>query len=95
MDIVKINVKCDENCCGWTKNVTITEILQWHNKLCPKCNKGIIVSDEDMEVFSILSLVEQIDNCIDPDKNLPRTDVKISTAPMRIGQPVSITQIKE
>lgn len=42
-------IKCDD--CGWTKEIEIDEIPNWHNVKCPECHKGIIVDDEDLEAF--------------------------------------------
>ena len=39
-------VQCDEQGCDWRSNDLIVE---WLNKPCPKCGKGIIITPEELE----------------------------------------------
>lgn len=48
----RIRVCCDEPGCGWTNTVpSLEDIEQYHNQPCPKCGKGILISDHDMAVM--------------------------------------------
>ena len=40
--------------CDWSTDVPIKDVPQWHNKLCPKCGKDVIVKDADMKEFADL-----------------------------------------
>ena len=43
----KGSVKCD--LCNWKEESE--DIASWYKKLCPKCGKGIIIDDVDMELL--------------------------------------------
>lgn len=40
---------CEEHGCDWKREVQPEEVHSWHNRPCPKCGKGIIVKDADIQ----------------------------------------------
>ncbi len=38
--------------CDWKLSVPVAEVSSWHNRLCPKCGKDVIVKDSDMVVLA-------------------------------------------
>ena len=46
-----VHLTCDEPGCGWSIPGVQDDIPKFHNKPCPKCGKGIIVNDFEMELF--------------------------------------------
>ena len=44
-------VRCDEPGCNWSLSVEPESVLGWHNVRCPKCRRGVIINDNEAEVF--------------------------------------------
>jgi len=40
--------------CNWKLAVPPEEVRDWHNKPCPRCGRGVIVSDSDLAEFEKL-----------------------------------------
>jgi hypothetical protein len=45
---------CEEKGCHWKAEIRPDEVYAWRNKPCPKCGKGIMVSDDDVAGFELL-----------------------------------------
>lgn len=80
---IEHEVMCDEPGCGWTQKCAIDDVPAWHNKPCPTCGKGVIVSDDDMVVFVMVDAAMKLTDIIDPDGKMPRTTLHIDTAKLR------------
>ncbi len=52
-------VRCDEPGCDWSLNVE--NVLEWHNKPCPECNRGVIINDEEAELFRQIMVISVAD----------------------------------
>ena len=86
-DIVKTGVKCDM--CDWKKLVQWEEIPKWHGVKCPECGKCVIIDDNDMRTFAIISGVAKIQEIEDPENKKEKVPVEIDTSSLRkprIGQ---------
>lgn len=77
------SVHCDESGCGWTEKCDFADVPKWHKKPCPKCGRGVIVSDADMIVFRLAEAAVTVSNEIDPEGKLPRATYRVNTAPLR------------
>ncbi|MDD5006338.1 MAG: hypothetical protein PHS33_07590 [Candidatus Omnitrophica bacterium] len=64
--ISNAHVKCDK--CDWQLAINHTEIPQWHNKQCPKCNDCIIVNDDDLAAYEYMVAISNIQNILCPDE---------------------------
>lgn len=53
--IEDITVVCDETACDWEKKVDAYEFPAWLNKPCPKCNKGTILTQTELDAFNEVS----------------------------------------
>jgi len=56
-----MHVKCDF--CDWCIPIYIPSIKSlkiWYNQPCPKCRKGIIISDHDLRVFRLMRVLNRI-----------------------------------
>ncbi len=51
-------VKCDE--CGWIKDTKPEEVLDWHNKPCPQCQRGVIINDQEAALFRKLLVISNV-----------------------------------
>ena len=59
-----LRIKCDM--CDWSyspEKSTISEVKRWHNILCPKCLKSILITDKDIAFVKLanhLSIISRI-----------------------------------
>ena len=77
-----IHLTCDEPGCGWIIFGVQDDIPKFHNKPCPKCGKGIIVNDLELELFKAICArqVEKSDDCIEV-----HFDTSMTRAPVRLA----------
>jgi hypothetical protein len=74
-----IHLTCDEPGCGWTIPGVQDDIPKFHNKPCPKCGKGIIVNDFELDLFKKIVSVQsnKADGCV---------EVHFDSAPVRAAR---------
>jgi len=53
-----VHVKCDEPGCGWVIPCVQNDIPKFHNKPCPKCGNGVIVSDRELALFKTICALQ-------------------------------------
>lgn len=82
-DIENSAVVCDEEGCDWKQEVEYDAIPTFHNMPCPKCGKGVIVNDADMQAYEFVKELLKAQNLVDPDSVLPRTTMTIDTSKLR------------
>ena len=79
----KATLKCDNQKCDWSVEIFFDNVPRWHNAECPCCHKCIIVNDNDMVAWHQAKIALLVTDMVDPDKKMPRHDVKIDTATLR------------
>lgn len=55
--INRVSVKCDMEGCDWVEDISFDAVPQWHNKPCPKCHQGVIVTDAELAVHKEFSAI--------------------------------------
>lgn len=78
-----IKVQCDESGCGWIQDCKFSDIPKWYQKVCPKCGKGQVISDNDMLVYRLVETALNLSNNSDPQGTLPRVSIHINTRLLR------------
>ena len=82
-DIQSTGVKCDESGCDWQQEIEFEDVPEWHNVLCPSCGKGIIVTDEDLEVWRVVRTLMQLQEAMDPDGKVPKRSMTLRSKDLR------------
>lgn len=78
-ELLQTTIHCDE--CGHEFPGNVQE---WHNKPCPKCGAGVLVTDADIAVWSGLRALVDLSNALFPNATKADTvHVRINTAPLR------------
>ena len=78
--IANTTVKCDK--CDWEEPIQWSEVKNWHNVVCPKCNDCIIVNDDDLEAANMLQTLSDIQDIIAPSEETVAM-VRFDTAVLR------------
>lgn len=73
-------LQCDEAGCNWMLQIEWENIPVWHNKACPKCGNGVIVTDEDLSSYHAITAIAHLNKAIDPDYKLPRAEIVFDTS---------------
>lgn len=59
--ITEGGVQCDELGCNW-KDTTAKDYSLWLNKPCPKCGKGVIITQEELEAMEHMNVMVDLIN---------------------------------
>jgi ferredoxin-like protein FixX/ribosomal protein S27AE len=89
------HVKCDR--CGWREDVAWSNVPNWHQKPCPQCGEGEIVSNQELQLWrrynSLIKVNDAVLKLLRALGRKPKTcTVRVDTAPTRTGGPVSVRQ---
>ena len=77
-----MRVKCDTPGCGWSLEIEPHQITDFHNVLCPKCQKCIIVNDEDLSLFYAMMSIASMGRAMNEGKPSDSW-VRVDSAPLR------------
>jgi hypothetical protein len=56
----------------------------WHNKTCPKCGGGVLITDADLAIWQGVQALVDLLNALFPDTtDADMTNVHFDTAPLR------------
>lgn len=50
-----IRVVCDNPTCTWEQSEKRENLKLWHNKACPVCGQGPIISDKDLAMIDVMN----------------------------------------
>jgi phage FluMu protein Com len=88
---MKVMVVCD--LCGWFTEKQ--NIADWLNKPCPKCKKGVIINEKDIEMYKIAVGMKGMSDAIKKEfPNEKMVKVHMNTAPLREGKPPTFEEVK-
>lgn len=77
--IVQSTIHCDE--CGHEFPGVVPE---WHNKACPECGAGVLVTDADLAVWNGVQALVDLSNALFPEAtDSDMTNVRFNTAALR------------
>ena len=70
----KGRVNCDTPGCGFSAEITDSELPQWLNKPCPKCGENLLTQEDFDSVSRLLHVIDQAGSIAKalnlPDKNV-------------------------
>lgn len=61
LTVKKFSIKCDEPDCDWIKKTTLQDAITYHNVPCPKCNKNVIINNDEIQILNLMAVAEQIE----------------------------------
>lgn len=67
--ITEGGVQCDELGCNW-KDTTAKDYSLWLNRPCPKCGKGIIITQEELEAVGHMNAMVDLINAFGEAKGI-------------------------
>jgi hypothetical protein len=77
--IIQTTIHCDE--CDYE---FAGDIPEWHNKACPECGAGVLVTDADLAVWNGMQALVDLSNALFPETtDADMTDVQVNTAALR------------
>lgn len=81
--ITRSTIHCDE--CG---HEFPGDPPDWHNKACPQCGSGILITDADLAAWQCLQAVVDLSNALFPNAtDADCHNISLNTAPFRDLQP--------
>lgn len=98
--ITEGGVQCDEIGCDW-KDTTVKDYSLWLNKPCPKCGKGVIITQEEMDAVKHMNTLADLINAlgeakgIQPDPEDQRIRLVVDSAGVRHGLGLKIKTEEE
>lgn len=78
----KATLKCDEAGCRWSQEINFQDVPGWHQKPCPECGRGSIITDADLKAYYIGKAMQDLSDALDPEKK-NRITVKFDTSKLR------------
>ena len=76
-------VQCDFDGCGWSQDISPSDVENWHNKACPKCGYSPIINDDDLSVFHVALGLAHLSSALDPRGDMPTETVTFNTKKLR------------
>lgn len=72
----ELSLYCPQDNCDWTdRGVNYDTVLAYHNTKCPRCNTGVIITDDELIQFVTLREIQKHINT----KPVPKDKSKLQT----------------